>query len=127
MRIVGIVLAGCLLVACQSAEERLAQHRERAAAYLEAEQLGEAKIELLNVLQLDPDDADAHYDLAETLWKLGDYPEARWQFREAVRLDPENVERRVRAAQVPRAIRRRCWRTSRRSSSSTPRTSRHTG
>ena len=100
MRIVGIVLAGCLLVACQSAEERLAQHRERAAAYLEAEQLGEAKIELLNVLQLDPDDADAHYDLAETLWKLGDYPEARWQFREAVRLDPNNVERRVRAAQV---------------------------
>jgi tetratricopeptide (TPR) repeat protein len=100
MRILGIVLVACLLGACQSPEERLADHRERAAGYLEAEQLGEAKIELLNVLQLDPDDANAHYDLAETLWKLREYPEARWQFREAVRLDPNNVERRVRAAQV---------------------------
>jgi tetratricopeptide (TPR) repeat protein len=104
MRVLGILLIAAALAACQSPEERLAEHRARAEAYLEAEQLDEAKIELLNILQLDPDDADAHFDLGDTLWKLHDFAEARWQFREATRLDPQDVERRVRLAQVEGAF-----------------------
>ncbi|MFQ5515606.1 MAG: tetratricopeptide repeat protein [Myxococcota bacterium] len=94
------LLALLLVVACTSKEERAAAYRARAEAYVEAEQWSEAKIELLNLLQLAPNDAAAHYRLGNTQWSLDEYSEALWQFREAVRLAPENIEYRMRLAAV---------------------------
>ena len=58
-------LAGALLAACQSQEAKLAEHQERAEAYLEEGKNAEAIIEYKNVLQIDPNDAAAHYGLAK--------------------------------------------------------------
>ncbi|MFQ5699594.1 MAG: tetratricopeptide repeat protein [Myxococcota bacterium] len=100
MRTLGIIALVILAVACQSPEEQVQEHWTRAQAYLDEHKLEEAKIELLNILQLDPNDSKAHYQLGETLWELKDFPEARWQYREAVRTDPENIEKRVKVAQI---------------------------
>jgi tetratricopeptide (TPR) repeat protein len=89
-----------IALACTSKEERLVQHQQRAEAYYEKEQWSEAKIELMNLLQLDPDNAGAHFKMAETLWNLQEYAEAIWQYKEAVRLAPESAEYGMRYAQV---------------------------
>ena len=98
-----LVLVSAL--ACTSQEERMAAHEERAEGYFEQEKWSETKIELLNLLQLDPDNADAHYRMAETLWNLQDYAESIWQYKEAVRLAPENIEYALRYAQIAFVIR----------------------
>jgi Tfp pilus assembly protein PilF len=103
-KIAGAVL---LVLACQSPEERLAEHVQRAETYYESKEWEEAKIEFLNVLQLDPDNADAHFKMGDTLWELREYAEARWQYKETVRLDPENLEARIKLAEVELSFQRR--------------------
>ena len=49
-----IFCAVLLTLACVSQEERLARHKERAETYYANEEWAEAKIEFLNLLQLDP-------------------------------------------------------------------------
>ena len=53
--VLGIVMIAVAIVACQSPEERLAEHRARAAAYLEA---GAHAIGFVNPL-FDPEDVRA--------------------------------------------------------------------
>lgn len=101
-----LTLVTVLLGGCRSPEERLAEHRRLAEAYLEEEEWEKAKIELWNVIQLDPDDADAHFEMAGTLWQLREFPEARWQFMETVRLAPGNLEARMKLAEIEVLARR---------------------
>lgn len=95
-------IAGALALAlgCQSPEERLSEHLERAEDYFDEELWNEAKIEFLNVLQLDPENAEAHFKMGEILWRLGEFAEGRWQYKEAGRLQSDNLEYRLRLAQV---------------------------
>lgn len=95
-----------LPLACDSPEERLGKHIARAEEYVASEQWNEARIEYLNVLQLDPGNAGAHFELGEVLWELEAYGDARWQYKEAVRLDPANVEARLRLAKVEMLVQR---------------------
>lgn len=87
-----------LVLGCQSDEERRAEHAQRAAEYYEAEQWKEAKIEYLNLLQLDAESAEANYRLAEVQRRLGEFGDALWRYREAVRLAPERADWRARFA-----------------------------
>ncbi len=110
MRMPALALAALALAAllggCRSPEERLSEHLERATKYFEEGKWNEAKIEYLNVVQLDPDHAEGHFKLAEVLWKLDNYGEARWQYKEAVRLDPANVPARLQLARIEIAVQR---------------------
>lgn len=90
MRGAAILCAVLAVLACQSPEEQKAEHSEQAESYFANEQWGEAKIEFLNLIRIDPDDADAHYKLAESLWRLREYRQALFEYAEAVRLGPEN-------------------------------------
>ncbi len=92
------VLCLGLLLACTSEEERKQQFRTNAENYYEAQQWSEAKIEFLNLLQLDPNDAAANYKLAETHARLGEYGDALYRYQEAVRIDPSNAEWRLQLA-----------------------------
>jgi len=92
MRVVVALVAVLLAAGCQSREERQAAHAERALEFFEAEQWSEAKIEYLNLLRLDPEDADASYHLAEAQFKLGEFGDALWRYREAVRIKPGDSE-----------------------------------
>jgi thioredoxin-like negative regulator of GroEL len=53
----------------------------------------------MNLLKFAPNDADAHYKMAETLWAMQEFGEALWQYR-GVRLAPDNIEWRMKLTQV---------------------------
>jgi tetratricopeptide (TPR) repeat protein len=98
-----VVVAVCLLAAlggCTSREARIAEARKSATEYYDKKEWSEAKIALLNLLKLTPNDAQPHYEMAETLWNLQEYGEALWQYKEAVRLGPDNETWRLKLAQV---------------------------
>jgi tetratricopeptide (TPR) repeat protein len=97
-RLRGVAAAAAVaftLTACQSQEEKIATFMENGAGYAEADELGEAVIEYRNVLQLDPNHALAHFELAKAYLELGRGKDAYWELSEAVRLAPENVEARL--------------------------------
>ncbi len=100
MKLPALLCALLMVLACTSKEERLAAYQQRAETYYGREQWAEAKIEFLNLLQLDPDNAGAHYKMGETLWRLREYAEAVWQYKEAARLAPDNLEYAMQVAQV---------------------------
>jgi tetratricopeptide (TPR) repeat protein len=89
-----------LILACSSAEERLAEHLRRANQYFESEQWSEARIEFWNALKLDPDNAEAHFRMAESLLRLQQYRDARWEYQEAIRLAPDNLDWRINLAEL---------------------------
>ncbi len=98
--IFSILLLCAFLAACSSPEDKLAKHRKRAALYLEQNKYTEAIIELKNVLQLDPNDDRASYDLGEIYVKQRDEEKSFRYFSEAVRLNPGNMDARLRLGQI---------------------------
>ena len=91
-----LLLAGA---ACKSDEQKLADFLAAGDTALEAEQYEEAVIEYRNVLQIDPNHAEAHYALARSYTALQKLKEAYWELHESVRLDPDNTDARVSFAQ----------------------------
>ncbi len=85
---------------CTSREARIAEQRKTATEYFDKKEWNEAKIAFLNLLKLAPNDAEANYQMAETLWALQEYGDALWRYKEAVRLAPEKAEWRLKLAQV---------------------------
>jgi len=74
-----------------SAEEKKAEHEKRGQAYFAEEKYLEAIIEYKNVVQIDPKDAKAHYQLALIHMKLGgmtDLQQAFGELAKTVDLDP---------------------------------------
>ncbi len=100
VRRLGSVMSILLLFACSSAEERLAEHLQRANQYFENEQWSEARIEFWNALKLDPDNAEAHFRMAESLVNLEQFRDARWEYQEAIRLAPDNLEWRIKLVEL---------------------------
>lgn len=97
------ILCALLLAAaagCTSQEARIAEQRKAANEYFDKKEWSEAKIAYMNLLQLTPTDAEAHYKMAETLWAMQEYGESLWQYKEAARLAPDNLEWRMKLAQV---------------------------
>ena len=69
-----IVSIAFMVIACGGAEERKAAYMEKAEKSLNAGDLDKARIELKNVLQIDPKDAQAYF-------KLGNIFERKKEFR----------------------------------------------
>ena len=59
------------LTACQSDEEKVADFMARGDEHFEAGDLKEAIIEYRNVIKVDPNNADGHYELALAYLSLG--------------------------------------------------------
>ncbi len=100
---VAAILCSLLLAAalgCTSKEARIAEQRQAANGFFDEKEWSEAKIAYMNLLQLAPNDAEAHYKMAETLWAMQEYGEALWQYKEASRLAPDNAEWRMKLTQV---------------------------
>jgi tetratricopeptide (TPR) repeat protein len=97
-----ILLAFVVLsvVACQSDEEKFADHLKRGDEYFEAGQYSEAIIEYKNVLQVDPNAGEVHYKLSKAYMKNGKVREGFWELRETVRLDETNIEAKIQLAQM---------------------------
>ena len=99
-RAIALLAAALVLAACQDDAERLAEHQQRAEAYLEEEKYAEAIIEFKNMLQVDPNRADAHHGLAKALIREKKIRQAYWELQETVRLDPGNLDARLEYGQL---------------------------
>ena len=95
-----LLLTASLLVACGGKEERKAKYIERGKAYMADENYDKAKIELKNVLQIDPKEARAYLYLGEINEKSQQWRGAFTNYQKAVNFDPELTEARVRLAKV---------------------------
>jgi tetratricopeptide (TPR) repeat protein len=95
-------LAVAPLLGCQSQEAKLAEHQSRGEAYAKDGKYPEAIIEFKNVLQIDPNRADGHYQLAKAYLAQNDLPKGFWELRETARLDPSNYEAKLQYGQLAR-------------------------
>ena len=92
IKVLVILAAALLIVACGGAEERKAAYMEKADQSLTAGDLDKARIELKNVLQIDPKDAQAWFKLGTVFERKKDYRKAFGNYSKAAELDPENSE-----------------------------------
>jgi tetratricopeptide (TPR) repeat protein len=92
--------AALLLAGCQSDEQKISQHLARGQEYLDGEKWAEAVIEYKNVLQIDPNQPEAHWKLSQAFLRSEKPREGFWELRETVRLDPKNNDAKLQFAQL---------------------------
>ena len=98
---VGLVLA---LGGCADDADKIASFMKSGEDYVEKGQNDEAVIEFKNVLQINPEYAGAHEALSLAYLETQKPREAYWEMSETVRLDPKNIEARLRYGTVSSAI-----------------------
>jgi len=75
-RIFLILVIAIMWCGCGSSEEKKAKRLAKAQEYAKSSEYNKAAIEYKNVIQIDPKDAAAHYQLGEVYLKLNRGPEA---------------------------------------------------
>lgn len=94
------VLFLCVLgIGCATKEEKEARHLERARQYIEKSEFRKAVIELKNVIQLDPQNDGAYYELGDTYVKLKEWKDAFQAFSRAVSINPDNMKAQLKLGQ----------------------------
>jgi tetratricopeptide (TPR) repeat protein len=99
------VLTSVLFFACDwsSPGEKKATHLERAAKFFEKGQYQEAIVEYRNVVQIDPKDAKAHYQLALSYLKIGGVTHLQSAFTElnrSIDLDKSNDDAQLKLGEL---------------------------
>jgi len=89
---------------CANDEERVESFLERGAAYVASGDDPEAIIEYKNVLQIDPEHPEAHEALSLAYLRVENPRDAYWEMSETVRVNPSNVEARLRYGTISAAI-----------------------
>jgi tetratricopeptide (TPR) repeat protein len=95
------VLLACLVAfaaSCTSPEKAKAEHVARGEAFLKERRWQEASLEFRNAIQIDDSLAAAHWGLAQAYEQLGRGSEYIEELQRTVKLDPANVNARVRLA-----------------------------
>jgi len=87
-----------LAASCTSPEKAKAQHLQRGEAFLKERRWQEASIEFRNALQIDDNLAAAHWGLAQAYEQLGRGGEYVEELKRTVKLDPTNVQARLKLA-----------------------------
>jgi len=100
IKIIGIIFLLAMLVGCGGEDARKAKYYEKSKAYFEQGDYDKAKIELKNVLQIDPKFADAHYLFGEVEEKNKNLRGAYIHFYKAVELDGNNLDARNKLARL---------------------------
>lgn len=88
------------LAACDSAEERVAEHYENGLELLEQGQPEKAVLEFRNALQIDEGFIPARMEFARVLLGQGDARGAFGNFQRVVELDPANAEAQIELARL---------------------------
>ncbi len=99
-RILLLTLCAFTLISCGGAEERKAVYLEKARASIESGDLEKARIELKNVLQIDPKDAEAYYQLGKVFEQQKEYRKAFGNYLKAEELNPELLENQARLGRI---------------------------
>src|SRR5436305_2220898 len=91
-----LVLA--LAASCTSPEKAKAEHLRRGEQFLKDRRWQEASLEFRNALQIDDNLAAAHWGLAQAYEQLGHGGEFVEELQRTVKLDPNNMQARVKLA-----------------------------
>ena len=95
------VLLACLVAfaaSCTSPEKAKAEHVTRGEAFLKERRWQEASLEFRNAIQIDENLAAAHWGLAQAYEQLGRGSEYIEELQRTVKLDPANMQARLRLA-----------------------------
>ena len=98
-----IMILSCLACDSKTPAEKTAKHRERAETYVKNGQYPEAIIEYQNVIQVEPNNPDAHYRLALAYLKHDTIPSLQAAFSEFTRtvtLDKTNQDAQLRLGEL---------------------------
>lgn len=99
-KLIVTALAALMLVGCGGAEDRKAKYLERGKAYIAEENWAKAKVEIKNVLQIDPKSAEAYFLYAKVEEKQREWAKSFADYKKAVELDPGMIDARARLAQI---------------------------
>ena len=88
-RILFLTFSAYALISCGGAEDRKAVYLEKAKTSMDAGDYDKARIELKNVLQIDPKDGTAQYYLGRNFEKQKNYRKAYGHYLKAEELSPE--------------------------------------
>lgn len=95
-KIIILSLFAVTLISCGGAEERKAAYLEKALASIESGDTDKARIELKNVLQIDPKHGEAYYYLGTIFEKKKDYRKAYSHYLKADELNPVHLANQAR-------------------------------
>ncbi len=88
------------LAACGGAEERKVKYLEKGKAYLAEKNYDKARIELKNVLQIDPKYAEAYYFMGQLEEANNDLRKAMGNYMKALELDPAHSDAKIALASI---------------------------
>ena len=88
------------LISCGGADERKAVYLEKAKASIVSGNLDKARIELKNVLQIDPKYAEGYFQLGKIYEQQKDYSKDYANFKKAEELDPLNLENQAKLGRI---------------------------
>lgn len=93
-----VVVLLVFLAACDSIEERVAEHYERGLVLLEEGTPQKAILEFNNALQLDENHAPSHFAIGEILEARGEFQQAFARYVKTTEIDPNHAEARLKLA-----------------------------
>ena len=88
------------LVACGGADERKIKYLEKGKAYLLEKNYDKARIEIKNVLQIDPKFAEAYYLMGQLEEKKKQLSKSLSSYKKAIELDPSHIKAKVALAKI---------------------------
>lgn len=89
-----------MLVSCGGAAERSQKYLDKAEEYYQSENYKKAKVEIKNVLQINPKNADARVLLARINQREGDHRQAFQNFISATEDDTKQIDARIELAKI---------------------------
>lgn len=95
-----LVLAGALVVACSTPEERFADHVKRGEEFVAKGDRQKALLEYHSALKIKPEDAALNEQVGDLLDQEGASEDAAFFYREAYRLDPTNAAAAMKEARL---------------------------
>ena len=95
-----LVAFSVALVACGGKEERKAMHMEKGKAYYEQANYDKARVEVRNVLQIDPKNAEAYYLLGLIEEEQQNWQNAFNSYAKTVELNPDQIDAKVRLGRL---------------------------
>lgn len=94
------VVCAYALISCGGAEERKSVYLEKARVSFNSGDLEKARIEIKNVIQIDPKDSEAIYFLGKVYEKQQDYRKAFAHFKKAEELNPDLLENKAKLGRM---------------------------
>jgi len=88
------------LSACGGAEDRKVKYLEKGKAYLTDKNYEKARIEIKNVLQIDPKYAEAHYLLGQLNESQKELGKALGNYKKAIELKPDYIDAKLKLAKI---------------------------